>query len=320
MRRAFAVLVLAACGSKAPAPAPLVKTEQPPPKVAPAAPACIKPLDDATLAITHAVADGTRVQYCVGENREQCFSLDTETGAFEKLADAPKKDELVNARVETTTPELKVCQMETCKSLTPKILPTIAQLRAATNASGTVAVVLLGDAQAGKGYAEVWDVTTTKKLATFKYARGEFKCGDVSIIDDTILLSTRMCNAPAARAALYTLKGRRIANVGGADFGVFGNAHAPVEAKQWAFLEENGNQIVIQDLLKGKVLKKIDTSALFRDAGAGAQMGNPGESALLRLGPGKLAIIGGAPATGQVAVVDIATGEVNVLKVPVCGA
>jgi hypothetical protein len=49
-------------------------------------------------------------------------------------------------------------------------------------------------------------------------------------------------------------------------------------------------------------------------------MGNPGESALLRIGPGKLAVIGGAPATGQVALVDVATGEVKVIKASVCGA
>ena len=107
---------------------------------------------------------------------------------------------------------------------------------------------------------------------------------------------------------------------GGADYGVYGNAHAAVDTKQWAFLEENGNQIVVQDLVKGKVLRRIDTSVLFREAGGGAQMGNPGESALLRLGPGKLAVIGGAPATGHVAVVDVESGEVKVLKAPVCGS
>jgi hypothetical protein len=193
-------------------------------------------------------------------------------------------------------------------------------MKAATNSAGTIAVVLLGDAAAGRGYAEVWDVTTRKKLARFRYARGEFRCGDVTIIDDTILLSARMCNAPAARAALYSLKGRRIANVGGRDFGVYGGAHAAVDTKQWAFLEENGAQVVVQDLVRGKILKKIDTSVLFREAGGGAQMGNPGESALLRLGPNQLAIVGGAPATGQVAVVDVASGEVKVLEAPVCGS
>jgi len=40
---------------------------------------------------------------------------------------------------------------------------------------------------------------------------------------------------------------------------------------------------------------------------------------LLRIGPGKLAVIGGAPATGHVAVVDVASGAVKVVKAKICG-
>jgi hypothetical protein len=310
MRLAF-VLVVVACSK----PAPVVKP-QPPPKVEPPPPACIKPLDEATFAIKNAVADGTTVKYCIGDQPDQCFRLDTATGAFDKLAEPPKLDGVTTAHVETTNPDLKICQVEGCKTLTAKVLPAAAQIRAATNSTGTVAVFLLGDAPAGKGYAEVWDVAAQKKLASFKYARGEFKCGDVSMIEDTILVSAAQCDAPAARATLYTLKGKRIANVGGTDYGVYGNAHAAVDAHVWAFLEENGAELVVQDIVKGKVLKKIDTSALFTDAGA--QMGNPGESALVRIGPSKLAVIGGAPATGQVALIDVESGDVKIIKTTVC--
>lgn len=313
-----ALFAAAACGSAPPPPPPIVKIEPPKPPPPPP-PACIQPLDETTVAITHGHVDGPRVQYCIGGNADQCFALDTTTGAFEKLAAPPKHEELANAHVETTNPDLKVCQVDQCKTLTAKVLPAIAQIRAATNSTGSVAVFLLGNAQAGKGYAEVWDVTRLKKISTFRYGRGEFKCGDVAIIDDTIFLSMSACNAPAARAALYSLKGKKIANVGGVDYGVYGNAYAAVDTKQWAFLEENGAEIVVQDLVRGKILKKIDTSVLFKQNG-GASMGNPGESALLRIGPGKLAVIGGAPATGQVALVDVATGEVKVIKATVCGS
>jgi hypothetical protein len=313
------VVFAAACGSKPPPPpAPVAKAPPPPPAAPP--PACIQPMEDSTVAITHATSDGAQVKYCVGGNADQCFALDTTSGKFEKLAEPPKLSAATDARVETTNPDLKVCQVDQCKTLTAKVLPAMSQIRAATNASGSTAVFLLGNAQAGKGYAEVWDVARQKKVARFKYARGEFKCGDVAIIDDTIYLSAATCGAPAARAALYSIKGKKIANVGGtADYGVFGNAYASVEDKQWAFLEENGAQLVVQELVKGKVLKKIDTSALFKENG-GASMGNPGESALLRIGPGKLAVIGGAPATGHVALVDVESGGVTVIKATVCGA
>ena len=311
------VAVIAACGGSSPKPAPVTKTE-PPPAPPPPAPACIKPLEEETVAITPAVADGTRVEYCVGGNRDQCFALDTANGNFEKLDAPPKSTALANAHVETTTPEIKVCQMENCKTLTPKVLPTMAQMRAATNADGSVAVFLLGDAAAGKGYAEVWDVPGMRKLSSFKYARGEFKCGDVAIIDDTIYVAANACGQPAARGTLFSITGKRIANVGGNDFGVYGNAYAAVDKKQWAFLEENGNQIVVHDLVHGKLLKRIDLSVLFKEGG-NATMGNPGESALVRLAPGKLAVIGGAPATGHVAVIDVTSGEVKVLKAKICG-
>ena len=315
---ATAVAVAAACGGSAPPPPAPVAAPTPPPPPAPPPP-CIEPLEEETVAITHATVDGTRVQYCIGGNADQCFALDTASGAFAKLPEPPRQAALANAHVETTTPELKVCQNDTCKTLTPKVLPTVAQMRAATNSTGSVAVVLLGDAQAGKGYAEVWDVPTAKRRARFRYGRGIFKCGDVAVIDDTIYLTTSMCGAPAARGTLYSLEGRRIASVGGADYGVYGNAYAQVDTKQWAFLEENGGRLVVQDLARGKILKRIDTSTLFKERGGGAIMGNPGESALVRLGPNKLAVIAGAPATGQVAVVDVESGDVQIVPAPICG-
>lgn len=316
MHRVWLALAVAACGSKPP-PSPPAKPA--PPVVVAPPPACIPPMDDQPVAITNAVAEGDRVKYCVGLTSEQCFALDTQAGTFERVAQPQKSEEAGAAKVVTTNPDLKVCQQTDCKTLTQKVLPAAAQIRAATNATGTIAVFLLGDAQAGKGYAEVWDVTAQKKLATFKYARGDYKCGDVAILDDTIYVSAATCGQPAARAALYSFKGKKIANVGGPDYGVYGNAYAPVDTNQYAFLDENGAQIVVQDLAKGKILKKIDTSTLFKNT-SGASMGNPGESALVRIGSGKLAVVAGAPSTGHVAIVDVATGEVKIVKATLCGS
>lgn len=275
-------------------------------------------MDDEPVAITNAVADGDRVQYCVGVSSNECFVLDTATGKFDRIAEPPKPEQ-ASSHVVTTNPDLKVCQQTDCKTLTQKVLPAASQIRAATNATGSVAVFLLGDAQAGKGYAEVWDVATQKKVSTFKYARGDFRCGDVKILGETIYVSASTCGQPAARAALYSFKGRKLANVGGPDYGVYGNAYAEIEPNQYAFLDENGAQIVVQDLAKGKVVKKIDTSALFKNT-SGASMGNPGESALVRIGGGKLAVIAGAPSTGHVGIVDVATGEVKIVKATLCGS
>jgi hypothetical protein len=312
-----------ACGSKAPPPPKRVTEapEPPPLPKPPPPPPCIS-VPDEDASITHAAAVGSRVAYCIGQGATECFALDLTTSTLDHLKGPPAGADPVAsiAHVETTNPEVKVCTPSACKTLTTKIMPGTAPLHAATNAAGTYAVVLLGDDEAGKGYAEVWDVQQAKRAATIKYARGNFKCGELAFLGDTILITARTCTAPAARGALYSLKGKKLANVGNADFGLFGGAYVHVAGTTWAFLEENGHRIALQDVAKGKVLKTIDTSALWqRDDTPGPDaMGSPGESALVELAEGKLAVVAGSPATGSVAVVDVATGAVAVTRAPLC--
>lgn len=317
LRGAVALMLFAACASSKPGPSKATDITANPPRGA-QRPACIQP-PELDSVISRARVDGTRVAFCIGKTPEQCFGLELVSGTLSRLAKPPALD-TAGARVETTNPDLRVCKDQTCTSLTPKVLPTMMGLRATTNADGTVAVILLGDAQAGKGYAEVWDVAAGKRTATFKYARGEFRCGEVRMLGDAIYISAAACGTPAARGTLYTLKGKKIAAVGGKDFGTFGNAFVHVDGTSWAFLEENGNQLVIQDVVKGKVGKTIDVTHLWSPDGNKSKdaMGNPGESALVALGPGRLAVIAGAPSTGKIATVDVATGDVIVTKAPLC--
>jgi hypothetical protein len=315
---ALAALVLGAgCGASRP-PASKATPIVANPPVSPPAPACIKP-PEAEGMVTRATVDGVKLAFCIGATAPQCWSLDLDGGELSPLAEPPvtARD---GAHMETINPELKVCTGADCTSLTPKVLPNVAAIQATTNAAGTIAVVLLGDTLAGKGYAEIWDVSKGKRTATFKYARGDFKCGEARLTGDTIYVNASTCGSPAGRAALYSLKGKKIANVGGKDFGTFGNAFAQVEGTLWAFLEENGNRIAIQDVAKGKVLKTIDVTHLWSMDGNKAKdaMGNPGESAVVSLGGGKLAVIAGAPSTGKVALVDVATGDVTLKSAPIC--
>ena len=69
--------------------------------------------------------------------------------------------------------------------------------------------------------------------------------------------------------------------------------------------------------MKNKVVKAIDIGALFANA-SDAKMGNPGESAIVRLGNGKVAVVGGTPANGTVAIVDLTTGEVKIVAAAMC--
>ncbi len=285
----------------------------------PPAPACIT-VPESEAPISHASADATRVQFCVGAAAEQCFTYDLAGKKLERLT-TPPPAAAAGARVETTSPELRVCTGDECVSLTPKVLASVASLQATTNPTGTHAIVLLGDASTGKGIAEVWDVAKARRVASIKYARGEFKCGQVAMAGDTIYLSASTCVSPAARGTLYSLAGKRLASVGGKDFGTFGTAFARVDGTTWGFLEENGSRLAIHDVVRGKLVKAIDTSALWSADGqkSKAAMGNPGESALVRIGDGKLAVIAGSPATGKLAIIDVAAASVEVVAAPVCG-
>jgi hypothetical protein len=311
------LLPLAACfGSSQPVTVPII------PPAPPAPLPCIKPADDAPAAIHHAVTDGQKVSFCVGDSTDQCFALDVGTGKLEVLSAPPKPPEPVAARVSVTNPDLQVCHGEACKVITPQVLPNASQLHAATTADGTFAVVLLGDAEHGRGYAEVWDVAKARRTTAFFYARGEFRCGEVDMLGDTIYLSTSTCSGPAARAALYTLRGRKIANVGGKEFGSFGGAHVQVAGTTWAFLEENGQRLVLQDVARGKLVKTIDTSPLWTPDGStsATAMGNPGEHALVKLADGTLAVIAGTPYNGSIAHVDPTSGRVTIVRAALCPA
>jgi hypothetical protein len=194
-----------------------------------------------------------------------------------------------------------------------KLARAAAPAAAAPAPDGGVAVVT-----PNPGVAEVWDAAKTKKLASFRYGRGDFKCGKVALLGATIYVSASACEQPAARGALYSQKGTKIANVGGKDFGTYGEAFVQLDDTTWAFLEESGNLLAVQDVAKGKVQKTIALAALWQSRNA--EMGNPGESALVKLADGKLAVIAGAPATGSIALITVATGEVSVVTAPLCGS
>ncbi len=310
-------LTVAACAGKPPPAAQPIRPDPAP--AAPPPPACITRPDD-VAAIDHATADGNRVAYCVGTATDQCFSLDLATGKLTHLAAPPATAPEPGARVTITAPDLQVCNGDACTSITPQVLPNASHLQATTNADGSFAVVLLGDAAAGRGHAEIWNVASAKRIASFTYGRGDFRCGEVAMLGETIYLSATSCNGPAARAALYSLKGRRIANVGGRDFGTYGNARVHVAGTTWAFLDENGSTLVIQDVVTGKISKTIDTTGLWTPDGTTSKdaIGNPGEHALVKLGDDKLAVIAGTPANGSVAVVDPTNGEVKIVRAPLC--
>ena len=322
------VLTLAACGKKKPPeppPPPVVeKKVEPPP---PPPPVCIPPMEPAM--VTMATGDAGMAQFCVGDGGDEkaCFSVDLETKKYELLDASPiAQTETIEAGAafSATATEAKVCptgpeaSCVTLKAKAPK--GQDGPLVGAANAAGTVAVLMLGNAEAGKGYAEVWDVAKNKKTATIKYAKGDHKCGTVQVLGDVVYINADVCAGPAAKGALYSAKGKKLADVGGKDFGTYGARAVQVDATRWAFLEEGAGAIAVQDVTSGKLDKILDLLPLWSGGAAAAERagGNPGESALVRGGDGKLIVITGSPAPGNVGVVDIASGEITVISALAC--
>ena len=325
----------ASCGGKAkpppPPPAPVVAKKPPPP---PPPPVCIPAGEPAMVA--RATADAGLVQFCVGDgaDRNDCFAVELDTKTYQTVDAAPISQPpglaIPAARVVAAPTEVSICVGEgdtDCKTLKPKVAKNAERpIEVAIDLNGTNAVLMLGDAEAGRGVAEVWSVTKGKKTATIKYAKGDNKCGTAQLLGDVIYISSSVCAGPAARGALYSLKGKKLGDVGGKDFGTYGTVGVQVTETQWAFLEEGGGVIALQDVRTGKVDKTIELLALWErpaggaDGGAPRGGGNPGESALVRGADGTLIVIAGAPSAGTVGVVDIAAGEVVVIPALPCKA
>ncbi len=322
---------LLGCGGKAKPPAPppapvAVKKPAPPPP-----PVCVPAYEPAVISM--AAADGSQAQFCVSDGAEKtaCFGLDLESNKYAKLDDAPVPQPpalaAATARVESTPTEVKVCTGagdDTCKVLKPKVGKGANEpIVAAINGAGTVAVLMIGNSSAGKGVAEIWDVPKGKKLTAIKYAKGDHKCGSPQVLGDIVFINAGVCSGPAAKGHLYSLKGKKLGEVGGKDFGTYSTTGVQVADAQWAFLEEGAGTIAIQDVQTGKVAKTIDLVSLWSDGApadgeAPRAGGNPGESALVRGAEGKLIVVSGSPAAGNVGVVDVASGEVKVVRALPC--
>jgi hypothetical protein len=300
--------------------------DDPPPKPV-AKPVCMKG-GDAMAQIGGATGGDDGAEFCVsdGADLNECFAVELASGKYTKLETPPTPQAVAlrptEVKVDATPTDVKVCKGDDCKTIKPKVGKNENQLVAVANE--TTAVVMIGDADSGKGVAEVWDVAKVKKTATIKYANGDFKCGVPKMLGATIFISASVCAGPAARGVLYNAKGKKIADAGGKEFGTYSESVVQVEGNVWAFLEENGSLVALQDVSTGKVQKTVDLGPLWRGDDAPAEkgdaptMGNPGETALVRGGAGKLLAISGGPTPGSVGIIDVATGEMTIVRAPIC--
>jgi hypothetical protein len=336
----FVSLLLAACGGSKPAPVEPEPVEEEPPPPPPPPPVCVRAGAEMSL-IGMVDADANAVKFCVSDGAEsnKCYGVDVAAEKYAALEGPPKGQSPVldpdPARIETTAKEVKVCIGQDCKTFKPKVPKSNENpIDAVVNAAGTYAAVLLGNAERGKGTVELWDVAAGKRIGKpIKYAKGEYKCGEARVLGDTLYVNAAVCSGTDARAWLFHAKGKKIGDVGGKEFGTYGTVPLQISDTTWAFLDENAATIALQDVSTGTLVKTIDIGPLWgapapaeaeAPAGEGAAeatpptLGNPGESALVRGGEGKLVVVTGGPTPGNVGIVDIASGEMKTITALPC--
>jgi len=271
--------VLGGCPHPAPPPPPVVKAPPTPP---PKPPVCVK-VGQTMSAVGSPTADDHSARFCVSDGESNaCYAVGLDGGGLTK-EDGPSPAQPtalgdVHARVDTTEHEVKVCVGKKCRSYKPRVPRNVENpLDAVAGADGSLSVVLLGDAEEGKGVAEVWDVKKGRRVARIRYSKGDYKCGHARVLGQTIYISADVCAGPAAHAWLFNTRGRRLADVGGKQFGTWGTEPVQVDGTVWAFLEENGGSIALQDVKTGKVVKTIDIGAAWMpaDAAPAATDGEP---------------------------------------------
>lgn len=326
---AWAAAVIAGCGGKAPpvVKKPVVTSVKKPevPSKPVVAPVCVA-AGAAENRVAAATGNVSSAQFCIASQDDAlCYGVEFSTGDYVRLPNRPESQlptlEVPTAKVNVTEKAVEVCVGETpCKALKYKVSKAAPPTSVAINQAGTTVAIA-----AGKSPIEVWDVAGNKKLASIKFAKKEYRCGTPAFVGDVLAISADVCAGPAARGALYTKAGKRIADIGGPDFGSFGLPHTQVDGNTWAFLEESAGRLVLQDVVTGKIISTVPLTAFWTLDSQGTKsadppLGQPGESALVRGGPGKLIVVGGSPGPGSVAVIDLDNGAVKVTRPSMCPA
>ncbi len=196
--------------------------------------------------------------------------------------------------------DITVCHHDgsSCRKLAPtgEIDPGIGFV-AAVNATGTLAAI---GVQGRDPQAEVFDVATGKHVSTFKLPSSRWMCMFVAFAGDTLDISNVECGATNGKEWLATKLGKRIASIGGASPIMTGSPPAHVTDNTWAFTTDGGDVVILQDVVTGKVVKRISVGKA-----------DPDSPATLVGDSTHLVLIYGGTRAGDLAVIDVATGKVT---------
>lgn len=257
---------------------------------------------------SHVGLDATSVRFCFEPGGLACYAVDLQTGALAagqapagtdrpQVMPAPDAPKVTEGEADIT-----VCRHDggACHKLVPRgmVDPGLG-LVTAVNRTGTLAA--FGTQAAHRqSQVETFDATTGKRLATFKLPAKGGMCLFLAFAGDTLDITQSECGGPDGPEWLATRTGKQIAPLGGSS-PIHGNSPpVHVAGNTYAFAPAAGSVVVLQDVVTGKVARRI---AIDRagDADAATLVGDAAHLVLVYTGA----------RAGDVVVIDVATGNVT---------
>ncbi|MFO0746738.1 MAG: hypothetical protein U1F43_13860 [Myxococcota bacterium] len=272
--------------ASAPAPAPAeADAAAPAPAPAPAdAAVCMRTdmgIDDYSLTSLK----GQVFSFCIYDDQAgeasgftSCFAYDLAASTLKKEppppappADGPEPKHALDGdgwKVDLDAHTVSVCAGGDCKPLALDGKVPTEFLPPSVSEDKTMIVVTLQEGgtaeEGGTAWAYVYDVATRKRLAKKKLAEDSYICGGASFVGNTVLVAMDVCAGPGGTAWLADPKKlTKIADLGPEDFGRYAPQWQRVEGDRWAFLEQGGRSVVVQDVVSGKVVSRLDLSEQF---------------------------------------------------------
>lgn len=261
-----------------------------------------------------------KVELCLetsGPERARCYAVALESGTLSPLPLAlPGPDEsLPNLRPKAGRPKLAVGEnsVEVVREGRVKILQVAGEvdpglgLTASVNSAGTRVAVAYLDSTTR---IEVFDAARGLRMGAFAGRFAGLDCAWAEPIGDGVLVVERECGADTGRGYLTTLGGQLIAELGGKKRIAPAQDPVYVDGNRWAFTSARGDEVVVQDVVTGKVSKRL---ALGKGKGKG-----PAAPVVAAAEGSTLVVVYGGARLGELAVVDLARLRVRKLRAPRC--
>jgi hypothetical protein len=268
-----------------------------------AADPCVPPdADPVMMAI-----GGGKLSYCFEDDADQlrCFATDAATGktaavpapaplgrSWPRQVPAPRAVKI--KRAEGKAPVLCRADGSRCKTLkmTHEIDAGMGLVNA-HNAALTLAALSTLE------WIDTFDLRTGKRIASFGTGPAQSSCNWLGFAGDTLVIGEKTCGGDSMTAWLATVKGAKLADVGGdAPIELGPMAMAPAGGDLHAFATWSGDAVVVHDVKTGVRVRRIALGAAV--AGSAAYLLGDGTT---------LAVVYGGARAGDVAIVDTANGK-----------